>query len=234
MNVDVKSLPPGVTCDSAYKYYDSAGDEEAWFEFPQIKYYTNAFIVKDDQVLLGFKKRGFGKGKYNGFGGKVEPGESSLQAAIRELEEESGVVAPLKQAGSFLFYTQGAEWAFHIDIYTASTYEGNITETDEMRPEWFSLGQRLPKGDLALFNERQNTDAPTEAETSEEEHPGVPYENMWETDIVWLPLLFSGKKFIGRADFVQTADKFEPRKWWYGLVLQPEPDSPIPINESES
>ena len=50
MNVDVKTLPPGVTCASAYKYYDSAGDEEAWLEFPQIRYYTNAFIVKDDQV----------------------------------------------------------------------------------------------------------------------------------------------------------------------------------------
>jgi len=103
-----------------------------------------------------------------------------------------------------------------------------------MRPEWFSLGQRLPKGDLALFNERQNADAAPEVEAGEEEHPGVPYENMWETDIVWLPLLFSGKKFIGRADFVQTADKFEPRKWWYGLVLQAEPSRAVPMNEPPS
>lgn len=40
------------------------------------------------QYLLGLKKRGFGEGKYNGFGGKVEQGETIRQAAIRELQEE--------------------------------------------------------------------------------------------------------------------------------------------------
>jgi len=33
------------------------------------------------------KKRGFGAGRYNGFGGKVEPGETILQGAQRELQE---------------------------------------------------------------------------------------------------------------------------------------------------
>jgi 8-oxo-dGTP pyrophosphatase MutT (NUDIX family) len=37
------------------------------------------------------KKRGFGNGKYNGFGGKVENGETIQQAAIRETIEESGL-----------------------------------------------------------------------------------------------------------------------------------------------
>ncbi len=46
----------------------------------------------DGSVLLGMKKRGFGAGKWNGFGGKVEKGESNTQAAIRELEEESGII----------------------------------------------------------------------------------------------------------------------------------------------
>jgi 8-oxo-dGTP pyrophosphatase MutT (NUDIX family) len=40
-------------------------------------------------ILLGLKKRGFGAGKWNGFGGKVEPGESIVQGARRELLEES-------------------------------------------------------------------------------------------------------------------------------------------------
>lgn len=38
------------------------------------------------QLLLGYKKRGFGKDMYNGFGGKVEPGESVSEAAHRELK----------------------------------------------------------------------------------------------------------------------------------------------------
>lgn len=48
---------------------------------------------KNSLVMMGMKKRGFGVGKWNGFGGKVEAGESNEQAAIRELEEESSVVA---------------------------------------------------------------------------------------------------------------------------------------------
>ncbi|KAJ1429629.1 hypothetical protein B484DRAFT_396306, partial [Ochromonadaceae sp. CCMP2298] len=31
------------------------------------------------EVLLGMKKRGFGAGKWNGFGGKMDPGESMDQ-----------------------------------------------------------------------------------------------------------------------------------------------------------
>ena len=45
------------------------------------------------EVLLGMKKRGFGLGKWNGFGGKVEPGETVPAAALRELEEEACVTA---------------------------------------------------------------------------------------------------------------------------------------------
>lgn len=36
-----------------------------------------------DKVLLGFKKRGFGVNKWNGFGGKVNPNESICEAAVR-------------------------------------------------------------------------------------------------------------------------------------------------------
>ena len=46
-----------------------------------------------NRILLGCKKRGFGQGKYNGFGGKIEPGETFRQCAVRELYEESGLVA---------------------------------------------------------------------------------------------------------------------------------------------
>lgn len=45
------------------------------------------------EVLLGMKKRGFGQGKWNGFGGKVEPGETVEAAALRELEEEACLTA---------------------------------------------------------------------------------------------------------------------------------------------
>ena len=56
------------------------------------KIFTLMFIVEENRVLLGLKKRGFGSGKYNGFGGKVELNESIYQAALRETQEECGIV----------------------------------------------------------------------------------------------------------------------------------------------
>jgi len=44
------------------------------------------------RMLLGMKKRGFGAGKWNGFGGKVEPGETVEDGAMRELHEEAGLL----------------------------------------------------------------------------------------------------------------------------------------------
>lgn len=40
--------------------------------------FTNKLLTL---VLLGMKKRGFGAGKWNGFGGKVQPGETIEEAA---------------------------------------------------------------------------------------------------------------------------------------------------------
>ena len=55
---------------------------------------TLCLLIKENpprRILLGFKKEGFGAGKVTGFGGKVEPGETPAAAAIRELEEETGI-----------------------------------------------------------------------------------------------------------------------------------------------
>ncbi|PPR01952.1 hypothetical protein CVT24_011100 [Panaeolus cyanescens] len=166
---------------------------------PDVAYQVSA--VKDGKVLLGYKKRGFGVGRYNGFGGKVDPGETSLEAAARELEEEAGITAALTHAGSLFFMTEGAKWAFQIEIYRADDYKGTITETDEMRPEWFKL-----PGD----SQKQNNDLPS-----------IPFDKMWDTDHVWLPWLFQKQKFAGRADF-KTTDKdgeFVEWKWWYGTYM---------------
>ncbi|PBC25997.1 28S ribosomal protein S23 [Apis cerana cerana] len=47
------------------------------------KAFSLVFIRKSTEILLGLKKRGFGKDKWNGFGGKIEPGESILHGAMR-------------------------------------------------------------------------------------------------------------------------------------------------------
>jgi 8-oxo-dGTP diphosphatase/2-hydroxy-dATP diphosphatase len=48
------------------------------------------FIVQGDQILLGLKKRGFGKGNWIGIGGKQETEEIIEQTAGREFAEETG------------------------------------------------------------------------------------------------------------------------------------------------
>jgi 8-oxo-dGTP pyrophosphatase MutT (NUDIX family) len=49
------------------------------------KLYTLVFVTdfKNERILLGLKKRGFGINKWNGLGGKVEPGESIIEGAKR-------------------------------------------------------------------------------------------------------------------------------------------------------
>ena len=72
---------------------------------------TLVFLLKGQpvsEVLLGYKKFGFGQGKYGGFGGKIEPSEGIAEAALRELSEEAGVTvpkdAPFEQVATLDFY----------------------------------------------------------------------------------------------------------------------------------
>ncbi|KAG5353418.1 hypothetical protein C0989_006931 [Termitomyces sp. Mn162] len=133
-------------------------------------------------------------------GGKVELGETSQQAALRELEEEAGITAPLQHAGTLLFTTGAEEAAYHIEVYRADEYTGDVTETDEMRPEWFSLPLTDSKGSNA----------------TEDNLPTIPFEKMWEDDRHWMPLLISRTKFAGRADFKREGDSYTMHKWWFG------------------
>ena len=55
------------------------------------KQLTLCIPVKENKVLLGMKKRGFGVGRWNGFGGKIEQGETTEQGVRRELSEEVGI-----------------------------------------------------------------------------------------------------------------------------------------------
>lgn len=47
------------------------------------KIFSLVFVRNASQILLGMKKRGFGQGKWNGFGGKIEQGETIAEGAVR-------------------------------------------------------------------------------------------------------------------------------------------------------
>lgn len=148
-----------------------------------MKQLTLTYLIKDRSVCLGLKKRGFGKGKWNGFGGKVEEGESMLEGAVREVLEESGVsINPeeLKLVAIIEFLFPNGE---HLDVHTyfSRTFEGEPKETEEMKPKWF------------LFKD-------------------IPYAKMWEDDIHWLPRALKGEKLKGVVWF-DEAEKIHKMEW---------------------
>eukprot|EP00051_Salpingoeca_urceolata_P006043 m.80326 g.80326 ORF g.80326 m.80326 type:complete len:188 (+) comp14659_c1_seq1:1046-1609(+) len=119
------------------------------------------------RVLLGLKKRGFGQGKLNGFGGKVEAGETVAEAAARELEEEAGIKATdAVKCGMLHFEFEDDPTWLEVHVFRATQYTGNPSESDEMRPEWFEAAQ-------------------------------IPFEKMWLDDKYWFPLLLKGSDFSG-------------------------------------
>jgi len=94
------------------------------------------FVRKEGKILMIRKKRGLGAGKINGPGGRLEPGETPLQAAIRETEEEL-LVTPLQlsERGELHFqFTDGL--ALHCVVFSAEGCLGEPKETDEAIPHW--------------------------------------------------------------------------------------------------
>jgi 8-oxo-dGTP diphosphatase len=97
------------------------------------------FIIKNDKILLINKKRGFGAGKINGPGGKVEAGELPIDAAVRETIEEIGIRPenPQKRAELYFHFTYGLE--LDVVVFTAASYTGELIETDEAAPFWCGI-----------------------------------------------------------------------------------------------
>lgn len=101
----------------------------------KIKDVTNVLFVKENKVLLGLKKRGFGARKYNGFGGKLKSGESILDAAIREAKEEVGLDMVSYYKAAEIDFAESYPLRMH--LYVCTEWEGDVLESEEMRPAWF-------------------------------------------------------------------------------------------------
>ena len=131
-------------------------------------------VGQDGRILLGRKKRGMGFGKWNGFGGKIEAGETMRECAARELFEKSGLKArpeDLIPVGDLYFHQPSdPEWSHAGIVYFVKVWEGTPAETEEMQPKWF---------------------LPSE----------FPYENMWMADRVWLPMILKGERIRGTIYF---------------------------------
>ncbi len=102
---------------------------------------TLLFVVRDGEILLIRKKRGLGAGKINGPGGRLEAGESPLDAAIREVEEEVGITPTgIRRCGELSFqFVDG--YGIHVYVFRASGCRGKVAESDEALPLWTPIDE---------------------------------------------------------------------------------------------
>lgn len=136
-----------------------------------MKLATLCYLRKNDQTLMihRVKKRNdMHRGKWNGLGGKLEPGESPEDCVRREVEEESGLLVKkmwLKGFLSFPGFANDEDW--YAFVFVVPDFEGQIIESVEGDLEW------IDNSDLFQLN-------------------------LWEGDRIFLPWLdrpgiFSGK-----------------------------------------
>lgn len=100
---------------------------------------TLMLIVRGDQVLLIHKKKGLGAGKFNGPGGRIEPGETPLAAAVREVQEEIRVTPLGVQPAGELWFQFVDGHSIQGYVFKADGLSGIPEETDEAVPYWFPV-----------------------------------------------------------------------------------------------
>ncbi len=154
---------------------------------------TLAYVVRGDEVLLvhrTFRSGDAHLGKYNGLGGKLEPGEDVVAGMRRELREEAGIEATsLRLRGTISwpgFGAGGEDWfgfVFVVDAFTGSVPDAN----EEGTLHWVPL-TRLLSGELPL----------------------------WEGDPTWLPYVFD--EHIGQFHGVMPYADGRPAGWSVTLL----------------
>lgn len=138
------------------------------------KIQTLCLVYQPPKLLLGMKKRGFGQGSWNGFGGKINKNESIEEAAKREILEEAGImVKELNKIGIIEFEFKDNPEILEVHIFKAQNFEGIPKESEEMLPKWFDIRE-------------------------------IPFSEMWPDDKYWLPLFLADKKFKGKFLFDET------------------------------
>jgi 8-oxo-dGTP pyrophosphatase MutT (NUDIX family) len=138
---------------------------------------TLCLLLRDNELCLAMKKRGFGVNKYNGFGGKVGDkeefkNESIEEALMREGQEEFGItIQGFERRAEMLFtFPSKPEWDQVVYIFICRKWKGDPQESEEMKPEWFKLDK-------------------------------IPYEKMWDDDKYWLPRILKGEVITAEFQF---------------------------------
>jgi len=141
------------------------------------KVVTNLCIIhQHPRVLLGMKKRRFGTGRWNGFGGKVLSGETIEESLRREVKEEAEIeLSDIEKVGFMEFEFRDSPETVEVHLFKANDFKGEPKETEEMKPQWFHIDE-------------------------------IPFKEMWPDDVHWMPLFLAGKKFKGKFLLDRASD----------------------------
>ncbi|MHA7227683.1 8-oxo-dGTP diphosphatase [Glutamicibacter soli] len=128
------------------------------------------------EVLLGRKLTGFGAGNMVAPGGKIEPGEQAVAAAIRELEEETGLQvtesAPVHRATILFRFPVRPASDMDCQVFLATSYQGEPVASEELEPRWYPVAN-------------------------------LPVDHMWQDAEHWLPLIIGGEMFTATVIMAQ-------------------------------
>lgn len=142
---------------------------------------TLCLCLRDNELLLAVKKAGFGAGKLNGAGGKIQSSETTRTAAVRELHEEFGLTAnpdDLDEVALLHFYF-GGEHRVTCTVFTLKQWQGEPTETEEM-------------GSFT-WNKFSN----------------LPFEQMWVGDPYWMTPVLNGERIEASVYFNEEGSVLE-------------------------
>jgi len=176
-----------------------------------LKHLTLLFLhdAPRGRVLLGLKKRGFGAGKLNGFGGKVEPGETLRAAALREMREESGLRAlGARYAARLLFAFVGQRERMSVHVFLASRWaaagpDGAANDGGDAEEEE-ALEAAAAAADAAGDADALRAAAPVESDEMKPQWVptgALPVGDMWLDDRHWLPHVLAGRRVEARFLF---------------------------------
>lgn len=139
-----------------------------------MKLATLCYIIDDDKTLMIYrnkKENDYHEGKWNGLGGKFEPGESPEDCAIRELKEETGLDVKNPEMKGFITFPNfdGVD-DWYVFVFVIKEFKGELIDSPEGHLEWI-------------------------------ENHKLTELNLWEGDKVFLPWLFQEKFFSAKFNY---------------------------------
>jgi 8-oxo-dGTP diphosphatase len=137
---------------------------------------TVVYPMMDGKILLGKKTKKIGVGKWNGFGGKQEPQDRTIEeTAARELWEETGKGIQGNpedlELHAIIDFDNGAFVNFQVYFYMLKKFTGEFKDTDEM------------------------------VEISWHDKDNMPYDGMLAADRLFVGKIFAGEKFSANIKY---------------------------------